>query len=73
MDSFDTIIVNGQVVTAADAWPYDIGIRNGKIACLAPSGSLAGSKAARVIDAQGGMVMVSTSWFARTLLLDIDL
>ena len=58
MDSFDLLIVNGLVVTASDTATYDIAIKDGKIALLAPQGLLAPAKAARVIDAEGGYVMV---------------
>ncbi|CEL11036.1 Putative Catalytic activity: dihydropyrimidinase catalyzes the conversion of 5 [Aspergillus calidoustus] len=55
----DTIILNGTVVTAADIARYDIGIKDGKIALLAPAGSLADppSPTTRIIDAQGAYVM----------------
>jgi hypothetical protein len=55
----DTIILNGTVVTAADIGRYDIGTKDGKIAILAPAGSLADppSPATRIIDAQGAYVM----------------
>jgi predicted amidohydrolase YtcJ len=55
----DTIILNGTVVTAADIARYDIGIKDGKIAVLAPAGSLADppSPTTRIIDAQGAYVM----------------
>lgn len=58
MDSFDLLILNGTVVTASDIASYDIAIKNGKIALLAPQGLLATAKATRVIDAEGGYVMV---------------
>jgi dihydropyrimidinase len=59
MDSFDLAVVNGVVVTASDIAEYDIGIKTEKIALLAPKGFLSNVKAKRVIDAQGGYVMVS--------------
>ncbi len=59
MDSFDTLVVNGVVVTASDIANYDIAIKDGKIALLAPPGLLDTSKAKKVIDAQGGYVTVS--------------
>lgn len=58
MDSFDLVIVNGVVVTASDIAEYDIGIKDEKISLLAPKGFLANATAKRVIDAQGGYVMV---------------
>lgn len=58
MDPFDLLIVNGLVVTAADTANYDIAIKDGKIALLAPQGALSRGMAKRVIDAEGGYVMV---------------
>lgn len=58
MDNFDLLIVNGLVVTASDTASYDIAIKDGKIALLAPPGLLSAKNATRVIDAEGGYVMV---------------
>ena len=58
MDSFDLLVVNGLVVTASDTASYDIAVKDGKIALLAPPGVLSKEKAKRVIDAEGGYVMV---------------
>ena len=58
MDAFDLLVVNGLVVTASDTANYDIAIKDGKIALLAPQGLLSKDKAKRVIDADGGYVMV---------------
>lgn len=68
MDAFDLVVTNGICVTASDVSPCDVGIRDGKIALLAPSGSLADTNAARVIDAQGGFVTVRdrSSWRRET-------
>lgn len=55
---YDTIITNGVCVTATDIAPLDIAIKDGKIALLAPSGSLAQAKTNRIIDAEGGYVTV---------------
>ncbi|KAH0840666.1 hypothetical protein FOPE_06034 [Fonsecaea pedrosoi] len=57
MDGFDLLVVNGLVVTASDTANYDIAIKDGKIALLAPPGVLSPSSAKRVIDAEGGYVM----------------
>ncbi|PYH98576.1 putative allantoinase [Aspergillus ellipticus CBS 707.79] len=54
---FDCVILDGTVVTAADVGRYDIGIKDGKIALLAPARSLATARASRVIDAEGAYVM----------------
>ena len=61
MDSFDLLVVNGLVVTASDTANYDIAVKNGKIVLLAPPGFFAKDKASRVIDANGGYVMVQNS------------
>lgn len=61
MDSFDLLVINGLVVTASDTANYDIAIKDGKIALLAPPGVLATSSAKKVIDAEGGYVMVRLS------------
>ncbi|PGH19659.1 dihydropyrimidinase [Polytolypa hystricis UAMH7299] len=58
MDStYDLFVLNGTVVTTADIAKYDIAVKNGKIALLAPRGSLGNVTAEKVIDAQGGFVM----------------
>jgi dihydropyrimidinase len=55
---FDLIIKNGLVATAADLGKYDIGVKDGKIAILAPSINPGDSPNARVIDAEGAFVTV---------------
>ena len=57
MDSFDLLVINGLIVTASDTANYDIAIKDGKIALLAPPGILPRDKATQVIDAEGGYVM----------------
>lgn len=59
MDNYDLVITNGVCVTAGDVAAYDIAVKDEKIVLLAPSGSLAQAKTARLIDAEGGYVMVS--------------
>lgn len=56
---FDLVVTNGICVTAADVAPLDIGIQGGKIVLLAPSGALSKAKTSKLIDAEGGYVMVS--------------
>ena len=56
--SFDLIIKNGLVATAADLGKYDIGVKDGKIAILAPSIDPKQSPKAKVIDAEGAFVTV---------------
>ena len=52
---FDTIIRNGAVVLRDGTVPLDLGIRDGKITCLA--GRLDPAQAAEVIDADGQYVL----------------
>ncbi|KAK5086736.1 hypothetical protein LTR05_003904 [Lithohypha guttulata] len=54
MDDLDLLITNGIVVTASDEAKLDIGIKNGKIAILAPQGLL--NTAKKVINAKGGYI-----------------
>ena len=56
--SFDLIIKNGVVATAADLGKYDIGIKDGKIAVLSMSINPKDSPNARVIDAEGAFITV---------------
>lgn len=56
--AFDCVVLDGLVITASDVGRYDIAIKDGKIALLAPARSLATVKANKVIDAQGAYVMV---------------
>lgn len=58
MEPYDLLVINGLVVTASDTGHYDIAIKHEKIALLASKGSLAGIAAKRVIDGEGGYVMV---------------
>ncbi len=58
MDKYDLLIVNGLVVTASDTAHYDIAVKHGKIALLAPQRSLSKENATQVIDAEGGYIMV---------------
>lgn len=67
MDGFDLLIINGLVVTASDTASYDIAIKDGKIALLAPPGLLGEKNAKRVIDAEGGYVMVWSSIYLFTM------
>ena len=52
---FDTIIVNGRVVTATDTYTSDIAIRQGKVAAIGDGFSR--EDAAKVIDAGGKYVL----------------
>ena len=55
---YDLVIINGICVTASDVAPYDVAIKDEKIVLLAPSGSLKDASTKRLIDAEGGYVMV---------------
>lgn len=68
---YDLVVTNGVCVTAADVASLDIGIICGKIALLAPSGSLGKAKASKVIDAEGGYVMVSWLTLSSTFSLSL--
>lgn len=59
MAEYDLLVLNGLVVTHDKTEELDIAVKYGKIAELLPRGELKGAKAKKVIDAQGGMVMVS--------------
>jgi dihydropyrimidinase len=56
MDKFDLLVTGGILVTASDTAPLDIGIRDGKIALLAPPGLLSPSTATKHIDAAGAYI-----------------
>lgn len=56
---YDLVITNGVCVTASDIGAWDLAIKDEKIVLQAPSGSLQHVRAKRVIDAEGGYVMVS--------------
>ena len=58
--TFDLIIKNGVIATAADVGKYDIGVKDGKIMTLAPSIDPADSPKAKLIDAEGAFVTVRT-------------
>jgi len=60
MAEFDLLVVNGLVITDQETAEYDIAIKDGKIAELGPRGSFEGVKAKKIVDAEGGMVMVRT-------------
>src|SRR5271157_4225214 len=53
--SFDTIIVNGRVVTATDTYASDVAISNGKIAAMGQG--LPRENATRILDAAGKLVL----------------
>ena len=53
--AFDSIIVNGTVVTATDTFNADVGVNDGKIVAIAQS--LPREKARKVIDATGRLVI----------------
>lgn len=59
MVAYDLVVLNGLVVTHDETREFDIAVKDGKIAKVAPRGELAGVEAKKTIDAKGGMVMVS--------------
>ncbi|KAF2002467.1 D-hydantoinase [Amniculicola lignicola CBS 123094] len=56
-DEYDTIIVNGVVVTDTDIADLDIAIKDEKIVKIVPNGGLKDASAKKTIDAEGGYVM----------------
>jgi N-acyl-D-aspartate/D-glutamate deacylase len=58
MFEYDLIVLNGLVVTDQEAGEFDIAVKDGKVAKIAPRGGLKGEGAKKTIDAEGGMVMV---------------
>jgi dihydropyrimidinase len=55
---YDLLILNGIVVTDNSIQDSDIAIRDEKIARIVPRGGLGDARATKVIDAEGGYVMV---------------
>lgn len=55
--NFETLIINGSVVTETGIQPLHIGLQNGKIAALLNDEQRAASSASRVIDAAGQYVI----------------
>lgn len=60
MAEYDLLVLNGLVVTHDSTNDFDIAVKDGKIAKLGPRGSFKKENAKKVIDAQGGVVMVSS-------------
>ena len=58
---YDLLIVNGVVVTDTDIGEYDVAIKDEKIEKVATRGSLQDAKATKIIDAEGGYVMVGVA------------
>lgn len=59
MTDYDLIILNAVLVTDRETKDCDISIKNEKIFSIEPAGMLKDAKAGRVVDAEGGYVMVS--------------
>ncbi len=53
MDKFDMIIQNGRIATAGEAYTADIGIKDGKVACVAKRLE----RGTKIIDASGKYVL----------------
>ena len=58
MTTYDLLVLNGLVVTGEKTGEFDIAVVDGKISKVVPRGFLAGDDAKRIIDAEGGLVMV---------------
>lgn len=58
----DLIVLNCTLATVEEVVQCDIGVKNEKIHSIVPQGSLAGSKAAKIIDAKGALVTVGFSF-----------
>lgn len=58
MVEYNLLVLNGLVVTDNSTGEFDIAVKDGKIVKVAPRGSLFGDSATKIIDAEGGMVMV---------------
>lgn len=59
MAEYDLLVLNGLIVTHEDIGEYDIAVKDGKIAEIVPRGALSQVHATKIIDAEGGYVMVS--------------
>ena len=69
MAEYDLLVLNGLVVTHDTTAELDIAVKDGKIAKLVLRGEFEGAKGKKVIDAQGGMVMVSLLCLSGKILL----
>jgi hypothetical protein len=58
MAMYDLLVLNGLVVTGEETGEFDIAVTDGKISKVVPRGLLAKHNSKRVIDAEGGLVMV---------------
>jgi len=63
---YDLLVVNGLVVTDTEAGEYDIAVKDEKIAAVAERGELKDAKCLKIIDAEGGYVMVRVFHCAET-------
>ena len=59
MTEYDLLVLNGLVVTDHETGEFDIAVKDGKVAKVVPRGSMKANSASKIIDAQGGMVMVN--------------
>lgn len=55
---YDLIILNGLVVTDSDVGELDIAVKDEKIAKVVKRGELKDVNAKKIVDAEGGYVMV---------------
>jgi dihydropyrimidinase len=63
MTMYDLLVLNGVVVTGEGTGEFDIAVAGGKIAKVSPRGSFFGDTSKKIIDAEGGLVMVRRSEF----------
>lgn len=63
MAEYDLLVLNGLVVTGEETGEFDIAVSDGKVSEVAPRGSISGNNAKKIIDAQGGLVMVRNHKF----------
>lgn len=64
---YDLLVLNGLVVTGEETGEFDIAVADGKIAKVGPRGSLSGDISKKIIDAEGGLVMVGRSEFSESV------
>jgi hypothetical protein len=58
-EEYELVVSNETVVTDTETREYDIAVKDEKIAKIVCRGGLLGNSAKKVIDAEGGYVMVS--------------
>lgn len=64
---YDLLVLNGLVVTGEETGNFDIAVVDGKISKVAPRGTLSRDNARKVVDAEGGLVMVENPTMYRCI------